>query len=706
MGLFSRKPLTEKVYIEFQKKNYKTVIKYCEKILKDNPKNVEYMKIMGDAYIKREKLEEGIQAYEKAAGISKERNLPEKTILIYKKLIELKPGEGSYYFDLAQMYELSGLNEESSNYYEKASDKFIEANLGIQSLNALQNSIRLKPGDINLRLKLANNYKIENLIHNALSEYISVAQIYCDKGAYETALSIVKKALEIEPNNPEVHYGMAFIFLYQKEPKKAMDELKATIALNPSHVKAYLELARLYLLQKNYSNADMVFRKCLKINSECIPAIEGIGDIFSIKKLMSDTLEYYSWALRLYTQKDSIDDMERIYRKILNFFPDNAYALEGWGDLSVRKGMLIEAIDKYKRVMDMYVKQNLQRNAIELGKKILQINPAEKDIEQKIKDIEYSMKFSDNIQLTSDSVSDQEENDIIFENPEANLVLEEVLKFSKEKDFNSAINSAKLLLEKLPNDIKALELLGDLYCEISNFRGAIFAFGTAAEIAGKKGDVSTAFKIYKKMTESLEKVDMFDNGVGEKTEILINDYMKQAEKFVDNGKIAQASEIYKKILSIYPEHPGAKEKLTEISLIDIFDERLKSSVSNEDYYSHFNLGIAFREMGMFEKAINHFETTIKSLKYYLQACDMIADCYVQLNNFDLAVLWCNKGIQNGNFKPEEKLELKYRLGTIYEKQGNIGSALKWFSDVFKEDYNFRNIGQKVALLSQKLKEDQ
>ncbi|HDS08785.1 MAG TPA: tetratricopeptide repeat protein, partial [Firmicutes bacterium] len=692
-----------KVYIEYQKKNYRTVVKYCEKILKNNPKNVEIMKIMGDAYLKREKTEQAIKAYENAAMISKERNLPEKTIPIYKKLIDLKPEDGTYYFLLAQMYELSGLNEEAANSFEKASDKYIKGNLGIQSLNSLQNSIRLKPWDINLRLKLANNYKIENLIHNALTEYISVAKIYCDKGAYETALSIVKKALEIEPNNPEVHYGMAIIYLYQKEIKKSMDEFKATISLNPGHLKAYLELAKLYFSQKNFSNADMIYRRCLKIHSECIPAIEGIGDIFSIKKSLSDTLEYYSWALRLYTAKDSLDDMERIYRKILNFFPENAFALEGWGDLSVRKGMLTEAVDKYKRVMEMYLKQGLPQNAIELGHKIQKINPGDPDIRKRISDIEYSMKFTDGVNFPASGKGELEDTAVIFENAEANLILEEIYKFRKKKEFNSAIDSAKILLKKVPNDIKALELLGDLYCESSNFRGAIFAFGTAAEIAGKKGDISSAYKIYKKMTESLEKVEVFDTGIGEKTEILIKDYMKQAENFVDNGKISQAADICKKILSIYPEHTGAREKLTEISLIDIFDERIKRSISDDDFYSHFNLGIAFREMGMFEKAINHFESTAKSLKYFLQACDMISDCYEQLNNYDLAILWCNKGLQNTNFKPEEKLELKYRLGCIYEKQGNIGSALKWFSDVFKEDYNFRNIGQKVALLSQKLK---
>ena len=60
MGLFTKKKPIEKVYIAFQKKKYRKAIKLCDKILKENPNNVEVLKIKSDAYAKRDKLPEAI----------------------------------------------------------------------------------------------------------------------------------------------------------------------------------------------------------------------------------------------------------------------------------------------------------------------------------------------------------------------------------------------------------------------------------------------------------------------------------------------------------------------------------------------------------------------------------------------------------------------------------------------------------------------
>jgi tetratricopeptide (TPR) repeat protein len=80
----------------------------------------------------------------------------------------------------------------------------------------------------------------------ALSEVASQAKELDQKGQLESAISLYLKAIEQQPNNPNLYYNLAVEYLKTYNYSLAEEEFKRVIALNPKDKDAYYNLGVLY----------------------------------------------------------------------------------------------------------------------------------------------------------------------------------------------------------------------------------------------------------------------------------------------------------------------------------------------------------------------------------------------------------------------------------------------------------------------------
>jgi tetratricopeptide (TPR) repeat protein len=154
--------------------------------------------------------------------------------------------------------------------------------------------------------------------------------------------------------------------------------------------------------------------------------------------------------------------------------------------------------------------------------------------------------------------------------------------------------------------------------------------------------------------------------------------------------------------SPFREDPG-------VDLAEMFGELkqdLEADVasSDEDPETHYNLGIAFREMGLLDEAIGELQKACQSFdrghpfQQIMQTYTWLAQCFLEKGVPEAAVRWYEKALNVPNIDGETRVALNYELATAYESSGDKASALKHFMDVYGSNIDYRDVSERIKAL--------
>lgn len=124
----------------------------------------------------------------------------------------------------------------------------------------------------------------------------------------------------------------------------------------------------------------------------------------------------------------------------------------------------------------------------------------------------------------------------------------------------------------------------------------------------------------------------------------------------------------------------------------------------EDLETHYNLGIAYREMGLLEEAISEFQKVAKehntgsAFRYGMQCCTLLALSFMEKGQPAIAAMWYQRALQSPGLDEESILALRYDLGVAQEVAGEAEAAFKSFSEVYAMNIDYRDVAERIALL--------
>ena len=142
--------------------------------------------------------------------------------------------------------------------------------------------------------------------------------------------------------------------------------------------------------------------------------------------------------------------------------------------------------------------------------------------------------------------------------------------------------------------------------------------------------------------------------------------------------------------------PAPKETVQISALIQDDDGELSGE---EDYRSHYDLGMAYIEMDLLSEAIREYQIASKSPQFQVKCLEMIGVCFLKQNQPQLAIRQLTKGLSLIGDESEESMGIKYNLGLAYEMTGDAESARTHFEDVYVIDVTFRDVAEKIRKLS-------
>jgi tetratricopeptide (TPR) repeat protein len=141
-------------------------------------------------------------------------------------------------------------------------------------------------------------------------------------------------------------------------------------------------------------------------------------------------------------------------------------------------------------------------------------------------------------------------------------------------------------------------------------------------------------------------------------------------------------------------------------LSDMFDEfrdevEADDPASAGDYETHYNTGIAYREMGLVDQAVEELQAAIAlaapldGTPRYLQCCNLLGHCFMQKDMPRPAAMWFKKGLDTPGHTEDEYQAMRYELGAAYEQMGDLERAIEVFSEVYGTDVNYRGVAAKL-----------
>jgi tetratricopeptide (TPR) repeat protein len=143
-------------------------------------------------------------------------------------------------------------------------------------------------------------------------------------------------------------------------------------------------------------------------------------------------------------------------------------------------------------------------------------------------------------------------------------------------------------------------------------------------------------------------------------------------------------------------------------LKEVFDEFRaelgEMGSEDEDLETHYNLGIAFREMGLLEEAIGEFQKVAKAndrgkaFRYAMQCSTLLGLAFMEKGQPDIAAIWYERALTTPGLDSESKLALRYDLGVAQESAGDLEAALKSFSQVYAVNIDYRDVAERIASL--------
>ncbi len=389
-------------------------------------------------------------------------------------------------------------------------------------------------------------------------------------------------------------------------------------------------------------------------------------------------------------------------------------------------------------LLGIYENKDLPQDVLKSCKEIVELNPSDEAVKGKIKELENRL----GIEEKPPSVS-------LEEGPVEEILLEIDKYVSQGLD-----KEAATLLEKLrdrePDSVEIRTRLKEIYIKSGEKDKAIGECLKVAELYEQKGDQGAKNTIIAEAISlnpddprlvriSEPSVDV-ERGepVSEKEAAPsaeesrggFQEELAEADFYAKQGLTDEAVGLYKKLLSTFPDNeeiikrlrdlkPGemtgekpAEEAAAQATLesdvkgvFQEFKKGIEEELDEKDVETRYDLGIAYKEMGLLDDAIREFKIAAKDTGKVLQSSSMLAVCYMGKGLYPLAIQEFKKIVDTMSPSDEGYLGAKCDLADAYVKNKDYNKALNIYSEINAQDPNFRDVASKVKILKSMESED-
>lgn len=157
---------------------------------------------------------------------------------------------------------------------------------------------------------------------------------------------------------------------------------------------------------------------------------------------------------------------------------------------------------------------------------------------------------------------------------------------------------------------------------------------------------------------------------------------KKEEEFIDLKR-----EIVKEI--------EQEEKKVKKDIFSEVRETLHKFSREIDYKGKLELGIAMREMGLYEEAIINLKEALNSDETRASSLELLGEVFMELKKFNIAIEYFERALQERNLEERRIISIEYHLGECYENLGDLVNALTYYKRAYEKDPEIMGLKGKI-----------
>jgi len=186
-------------------------IEEWQKLISESPNDGNIYNTIGDLYLKKNDLNQAIDAYLKGSEAFHTAGFALKTIAVYKKIIKLNPKRYDVYLKLGNVNAERGLTGNAIEDYLAVAKHYSQDGRIREALDVYRKIANLDPNNTSIRLKLAEMCLKEGYEDQAVAEYLQAAKVFTESGKTQEAEAIYERVLKLDPKNEVARIGLGMV---------------------------------------------------------------------------------------------------------------------------------------------------------------------------------------------------------------------------------------------------------------------------------------------------------------------------------------------------------------------------------------------------------------------------------------------------------------------------------------------------------------
>ncbi len=591
----------------------------------------------------------------------------DKAAKIYEQLLASEPAAVNLRQKLAELLIKCERSDDARKELETIGKHFSKNGFYLKAIAVYKQLQKLFPADISISLILAELNEKHGLIANSLSEYKLVYEFHEKAGNIPEALNILDRMQNVDPHSIPIKIKLAEAYIQKGKKNEAYEVFTKTASLlmergdNATLTKVCARIQQFFPDKPDFMRE--ILTEQLRLGNAA-SAIEGIQNL-----LRSNPNDKSAWDLvvQAYQLLKQPQKVKVAYQHYLKFFPSEPEAMLGLILSVVAEQNISEALELLDKHEAALISAGFLQQLEQVYRSLDKLDPINiRIMEGLIRVVTAGGNEAEIQALTSKlkslrSVTGVLQSDIPA--PESAAV------FVDEQPKGGPVPSAESFFGEKP-----------------------LKKPTPTDLSGSKVEISAAPKPETEPTDTAtaDKVPPSEEEIEIDIEIDIDSPFGSLDQLTDAAST----------------HDNWLE-----SVGDLFDSintaprgvKFGNEMESSDAQSHFDLGQAFKEMGLFDEAINEFRQASLDPSRLVECLIMQCVCLRERGELEKAITMLQALLKPG-LNEEEYCVIMYELALSYEAAGNKEEANILLNEISATNPDFRDISSRInaANLSESL----
>lgn len=175
---------------------------------------------------------------------------------------------------------------------------------------------------------------------------------------------------------------------------------------------------------------------------------------------------------------------------------------------------------------------------------------------------------------------------------------------------------------------------------------------------------------------------------------------ESSSDFIDLGSLIMDAEGPRDTrMRVDQDQPTGDEQKDFLETLEQFKKGIEANLGSEDYEAHYDLGIAFKEMGLYDEAIAEFQKALRAPDGRLRTSEALGITFFEKQQYAIAETILRRAIESLAGGDDEKIALLYWLGRAAEAQGKAPAARGAYERALAVDIRFMDLNERIRRLT-------